>query len=29
MGNVPAREINANYCRTPSAIHPSTLFFKS
>jgi peptide/nickel transport system substrate-binding protein len=29
MGNIPAREMNAQHCRTPSSSHPSTFFFKS
>ena len=29
LGNVPQRELNSNYVRTPSSSHPTTLFFKS
>jgi peptide/nickel transport system substrate-binding protein len=29
MGNVPARQINAQHCRTPCTSHPPTIFFKS
>ena len=29
MGNVPARQANAQHMRTPSSCRPSTLFFKS
>jgi peptide/nickel transport system substrate-binding protein len=28
MGNIPARQINAQHCRTPSSSHPATFFFK-
>ena len=28
MGNIPAREMNAQHCRTPASSHPSTFFFK-
>jgi hypothetical protein len=29
MGNIPARQINAQHCRTPGSSQPSTFFFKS
>ncbi len=29
MGNVPARQINAQHCRTPGSSHPATFFFRS
>jgi peptide/nickel transport system substrate-binding protein len=29
MGNVPARQLNAQHVRTPNTSHPSTLFFKT
>jgi peptide/nickel transport system substrate-binding protein len=29
MGNIPARQMNAQHCRTPSSSHPATFFFKS
>jgi peptide/nickel transport system substrate-binding protein len=29
MGNIPARQINAQHCRTPCSSHPATFFFKA
>ncbi|HTX53209.1 MAG TPA: ABC transporter substrate-binding protein [Candidatus Baltobacteraceae bacterium] len=29
MGNIPAREINAQHARTPCSSHPATFFFKA
>jgi peptide/nickel transport system substrate-binding protein len=29
MGNVPARQLNAQHCRTPGSSHPATFFFKA
>jgi peptide/nickel transport system substrate-binding protein len=29
MGNVPARQMNAQHCRTPGTSHPATVYFKS
>ena len=29
MGNIPARETNAQHCRTPCSSQPSTFYFKS
>jgi peptide/nickel transport system substrate-binding protein len=29
MGNIPARQINAQHCRTPGSSQPSTFYFKS
>ena len=29
VGNTPARQMNANHCRTPGSSHPATFFFKS
>jgi peptide/nickel transport system substrate-binding protein len=29
MGNIPARQTNAQHARTPNTSHPSTFFFKS
>jgi peptide/nickel transport system substrate-binding protein len=29
MGNVPARQVNAQHARTPCSSHPATFFFKS
>ncbi len=29
MGNVPARQVNAQHARTPCSSHPTTFFFKS
>jgi len=29
MGNIPARQINAQHARTPCSSHPATFFFKS
>ncbi len=29
MGNIPARQVNAQHCRTPGSSHPSTFFIKS
>ncbi|MDQ3810077.1 MAG: ABC transporter substrate-binding protein, partial [Chloroflexota bacterium] len=28
MGNIPAREINAQHCRTPCSSQPASFFFK-
>jgi peptide/nickel transport system substrate-binding protein len=29
MGNIPARQVNAQHARTPCSSHPATFFFKS
>jgi peptide/nickel transport system substrate-binding protein len=29
MGNIPARQINAQHARTPCSSHPTTFFFKA
>jgi peptide/nickel transport system substrate-binding protein len=29
MGNIPARQANAQHCRTPGSSHPATFFFKA
>ena len=29
LGNIPAREVNAQHARTPCSSHPTTFFFKS
>ena len=29
LGNIPARQANAQHCRTPGSSHPSTFFFKA
>ena len=29
MGNVPARQMNAQHCRTPGTSHPATVYFKA
>jgi hypothetical protein len=29
MGNIPARQTNAQHVRTPNTSHPATFFFKS
>ncbi len=29
VGNSPARQMNANHCRTPGSSHPATFYFKS
>jgi len=29
LGNIPAREINAQHARTPCSSHPTTFYFKS
>jgi peptide/nickel transport system substrate-binding protein len=29
MGNIPARQMNAQHCRTPGSSHPATFYFKS
>jgi len=29
MGNIPARQVNAQHCRTPGISHPATFYFKS
>ena len=29
LGNIPAREVNAQHARTPCSSHPSTFFFKA
>jgi peptide/nickel transport system substrate-binding protein len=28
IGNVPARQVNAQHCRTPGSSHPATFYFK-
>ena len=28
MGNIPARQANAQHCRTPGTSHPATFYFK-
>ena len=29
LGNIPARQVNAQHCRTPCSSHPATFYFKS
>jgi peptide/nickel transport system substrate-binding protein len=29
LGNIPARQINAQHCRTPCSSHPATFFYKA
>ena len=29
MGNIPARQVNAQHARTPGISHPATFFFKA
>jgi hypothetical protein len=29
LGNIPARQVNAQHARTPGISHPATFFFKS
>ena len=29
MGNIPARQVNAQHTRTPCSSHPATFYFKS
>jgi peptide/nickel transport system substrate-binding protein len=29
LGNIPARQINAQHCRTPGSSHPATFYFKA
>jgi hypothetical protein len=29
MGNIPARQVNAQHARTPCSSHPATFYFKS
>jgi len=29
MGNIPARQVNAQHCRTPGSSHPATFYFKA
>jgi peptide/nickel transport system substrate-binding protein len=29
MGNIPARQVNAQHARTPCSSHPATFFFKA
>ena len=29
MGNIPARQMNAQHYRTPGSSHPATFYFKS
>jgi peptide/nickel transport system substrate-binding protein len=29
LGNIPARQVNAQHARTPCSSHPTTFFFKS
>lgn len=29
MGNIPARQVNAQHARTPCSSHPATFFFKT
>jgi len=29
LGNIPAREVNAQHARTPCSSHPTTFFFKA
>jgi peptide/nickel transport system substrate-binding protein len=29
LGNIPAREVNAQHARTPCSSHPATFFYKS
>jgi hypothetical protein len=29
LGNIPARQVNAQHARTPCGSHPATFFFKS
>jgi hypothetical protein len=29
MGNIPARQTNAQHARTPNTSHPATFFFKA
>jgi hypothetical protein len=29
MGNIPARQTNAQHVRTPNTSHPATFFFKA
>ena len=29
LGNIPARQVNAQHCRTPGSSHPATFYFKA
>ncbi len=29
LGNIPAREVNAQHARTPCSSHPTTFYFKA
>jgi hypothetical protein len=29
LGNIPARQVNAQHARTPCSSHPATFFYKA